>query len=85
MAAPIRNLTPAAPQRTPVPAAPDSTRKPSPLVNPGTSHPHPHLQPHTRPAVLTGPSTWENGRDPVSTPTGSPPFAQASAGDVDPC
>jgi hypothetical protein len=45
---------------------------------------HPVLTPHTRPAVVTGPTSWENGRDPVRT-MGAPVLRGARPADADPC
>ena len=70
-------LTPTSPQRM-TPAAPDSTKAPPAVHNPG----HPAMKPvseHTRPAAVTGPSTWDHGRsDSVFTPKGNPPLKKPS-------
>lgn len=42
------------------------------------------LTAHTRQPAVTGPGAWENGRDPVESPSGAPPLAGASAQDVHP-
>jgi hypothetical protein len=77
-------LTSTAPQRVQA-AAPNSTKAAVPPHNPPMPNiRHPKLTPHTRPAVVTGPTSWENGRDPVTTRRG-PALRGASPADADPC
>jgi len=60
-------LTSTSPQRVQA-AAQNTTRPARPPANPPMPNiTHPKLVPHTRPAVVTGPTSWENGRDPVVT------------------
>lgn len=68
--------TPVSPQRR-ASAAPDTTKPPTPAHNPG--HPSLNMATHSRAPAVTGPAAWENGRDAVSTPTGSPPLRAPSA------
>jgi hypothetical protein len=80
-------LTPTSAQRRQA-AAPDSTKAPSGLRNPGRASATPgtvgagetnvSLTAHTRPAVVTGPTSWENCDSP-STPSGKPPLRGPSS------
>ena len=71
-------LTSTSPQR--VSAAAQNTTKPArPPANPPMPNiKHPVLTPHTRPAVVTGPTSWENCDSP-STPSGKPPLRGPSS------
>lgn len=63
--------TPTSPQRR-ASAAPDTTKPAAAPRNPG--HPSLAMTTHARTPQVTGPSAWENGRDSVSTPSGTPPL-----------
>jgi hypothetical protein len=74
--------TPTGAQRnTPAPA--DHTKAPQHRLPVNQAGPM-TLTAHTRTPAVTGPSAWENGRDPVESPSGPPPLAGASAQDVHP-
>ncbi len=76
-------LTSTSPQRV-LAAAPDSTKTARPPIIPAVSGvTHPKLTPHTRPAVVMGPSSWEH-MAPPSTPRGNPPLRGTKRAGADP-
>lgn len=74
--------TPTTPQRR-IPGAPDSTKTPQHRLPVSGAGPM-TLTKRTPTHAVTGPSTWENGRDQTSTPSGMPPLAGAGAADCMP-
>ena len=76
-------LTSTSPSR--IQAAAQNTTKPArPPANPPMPNiKHPVLTPHTRPAVVTGPTSWENCQSPVVT-KGAPALRGTKAAGADP-